>query len=210
MFYDPRIDLRPEPLTFNPFNALVAPRPIGWIGTLSAAGEANLAPFSYFNAFSADPPVVGFAPNAKAAPDEAKDTLANLREVAEFTVSVVSAELAEPMNQTSRAVPRGVDEFALARLTAAPSRQVRPPYVGEARAVLECTVADVVALPTRPGGRSSHLVIGEVVGIHIDDSLIRDGRVDLRLLRPVSRLGYMDYSIVESLFEMPRPDSGSG
>tara|TARA_Y100001933_G_scaffold220915_1_gene230441 strand:+ start:943 stop:1575 length:633 start_codon:yes stop_codon:yes gene_type:complete len=210
VFYDPRIDPRPAPLQFNPVNALVAPRPIGWIGTLSAAGETNLAPFSYFNAFSADPPVVGFAPNAKVAPDQAKDTLANVREVAEFTVSVVSAELAQAMNETSRPVPRGVDEFALAGLTAAPSRHVRPPHVGEAKAVLECTVAQVIALPSRPGGRASHLVIGEVVGIHIDESVIREGRVDLRLLRPVSRLGYLDYSIVDSLFEMPRPDGDGG
>lgn len=206
MFYDPRLDLRPEPLSHNPLNALVAPRPIGWIATVSAAGEPNLAPFSYFNAFSADPPVVGFAPNAKGSDGEAKDTLANVRDVAEFTVNVVSADLAAAMNATSRVLPRHVDEFTVAGLTARPSRQVRPPHVGEARAVLECTVSSIVALPSRPGARASHLVIGEVVGIHIDDALIRDGRVDTLALRQVSRLGYLDYSIVESLFEMPRPD----
>jgi len=206
VFYDPREGVKAPGLGHNPLNALVGPRPIGWITTLDGAGRANLAPFSYFNAFSADPPVVGFAPNAKGAEGEAKDTLANVREVAEFTVNVVSAELAEAMNATSRAVPRGVDEFALAGLTARPSRQVRPPHVGEARAVLECTVASIVALPSRPGGRASHLVIGEVVGIHIDDALIRDGRVDTLALRQVARLGYLDYSRVESLFQMPRPD----
>jgi len=206
VFYDPRLDLRPAPLAHNPLNALVAPRPIGWIGTVSADGEPNLAPFSYFNAFSADPPVVGFAPNAKSADGEAKDTLANVREVAEFTVNVVSAELAEAMNASSRPLPRGVDEFAHAGLTVRPSRQIRPPHVGEARAVLECTVSSIVALPARSGGRASHLVIGEVVGIHIDDALIRDGRVDTLTLRQVARLGYLDYSLVEALFEMPRPD----
>lgn len=206
MFYDPRLDLRPAPLAHNPLNALVAPRPIGWIGTVSPDGEPNLAPFSYFNAFSADPPVVGFAPNAKGADGEAKDTLANVREVAEFTVNVVSADLAEAMNATSRTLPRGVDEFALAGLTAEPSHHIRPPHVGEAKAVLECIVSSIVALPSRAGARASHLVIGEVVGIHIDDSLIRDGRVDTLALRQVSRLGYMDYSILDSVFEMPRPD----
>lgn len=206
MFYDPRDDLRPAPLSHNPLNALVAPRPIGWIGSVSAGGEPNLAPFSYFNAFSADPPVVGFAPNAKGADGEAKDTLANVRETGEFTVSVVSAELAAAMNETSRVVPRGHNEFELAGLTAAPSRLVRPPHVGEARAVLECTVLQIVALPAHPGKRASHLVLGEVIGIHIDDDLIRGGRVDTLGLRQVSRLGYMDFSVVDNLFELPRPD----
>jgi flavin reductase (DIM6/NTAB) family NADH-FMN oxidoreductase RutF len=205
MFYEPRVDLKPPPLRHNPLNALVAPRPIGWIGTVTADGAMNLAPFSYFNAFSADPPVVGFAPNAKPGADDAKDTLANVREVGEFTVSIVSAELAAAMNETSRDVPRGDSEFALAGLTAAPSRMIRPARVGEARAALECVVVQIVALPARPGGRASHLVLGEVIGIHIDDALIRDGRVDTLALRQVSRLGYFDYSVVESLFDMPRP-----
>jgi flavin reductase (DIM6/NTAB) family NADH-FMN oxidoreductase RutF len=206
MYYDPRIDVRPAPLAHNPLNALVSPRPIGWIGTLSADGEENLAPFSYFNAFSADPPLVGFAPNAKASGDGAKDSLANVRAVPEFTVSIVSADLAEAMNRTSAVLPHGDSEFRHAALTSAPSRGVRPPYVGEARAALECRVFDIVSLPARPGGRHSHLVLGEVVGIYIDDALIRDGRVDVLALKPVSRLGYFDYSVVESLFEMRRPD----
>lgn len=206
MYYDPRIDLRPAPLAHNPLNALVAPRPIGWIGTISATGEENLAPYSYFNAFSADPPVVGFAPNAMASGDGAKDSLSNVRDVGEFTVSIVSADLAEAMNQTSAPLPRGESEFRHARLTSAPSRAVRPPHVGEARAVLECRVFDIVELPARTGGRHSHLVLGEVIGIYIDDALIRDGRVDVLALKPLSRLGYFDYSVVESLFEMRRPD----
>jgi flavin reductase (DIM6/NTAB) family NADH-FMN oxidoreductase RutF len=206
MYYDPRIDPRPAPLSHNPLNALVAPRPIGWIGTVSADGAENLAPFSYFNAFSADPPVVGFAPNEKLPGGGPKDTLANVRAVPEFTVSVVSAQLAEAMNRTSAVLPAGVSEFRHAGVRSAPSRAVRPPHVGEARAVLECQVFDIVALPSKPGGRGSHLVLGEVIGIHIDDALICDGRVDVLALRPVSRLGYFDYSLVESLFEMRRPD----
>ena len=206
MFFDPRVDVRPAPLTHNPLNALVAPRPIGWIGTVSATGAENLAPFSYFNAFSADPPVVGFAPNARQDGAGAKDTLANVRAVPEFTASVVSRPLAEAMNQTSQVLAAGESEFRLAGLTSAPSRMVRPPHVGEARAVLECRVVEIVSLPRRPGGRGSYLVIGEVVGIHIDDDLIKDGRVDSLALAQVARLGYFDYCSVATLFEMPRPD----
>lgn len=205
MFYDPREDLRPAPLTHNPLNALVAPRPIGWVGSVSAAGVRNLAPFSYFNAVSADPPVVVFAPNSRGNGAD-KDTLANVRAVGEFTVSIVSAPLARAMNETSREADPEVDEFALAGLTAASSRLVRPCRVGEARAALECTVWDIVPLPARPGGRESHLVIGNVIGIHIDDALIVKGRVDTAALDPVARLGYFDYATLGALFEMPRPD----
>lgn len=206
MFYDPRQGLRPAPLSHNPLNALVAPRPIGWIGTVSAAGAENLAPFSYFNAFSADPPIVGFAPNARADGSAAKDTLANVREVAEFTASVVSLNLAGAMNETSRTLRRGESEFSAAGLTSAASRNVRPPHVGEARAVLECRVLDIVDLPPGRDGRGSHLVIGQVIGIHIDDTLIRDGRIDSLALAQVARLGYTDYCSVASTFEMARPD----
>jgi len=206
MFYDPRDNPRPAPLTHNPLNALVAPRPIGWIGSLSAAGEENLAPFSYFNAFSAEPPVVAFAPNAKQGGGGPKDTLANVREVPEFTASIVSEALALRMNETSRVLARGVSEFAAAGLTAAASRLVRPPHVGEALAVLECRVFDIVALPTQSGGRGSHLVIGEVIGIHIDDALIENGKVNTLALHHVARLGYFDYTIVRELIEIPRPD----
>lgn len=206
MFYDPRETLRPPALGHNPLNALVAPRPIGWIATLDGEGRVNLAPFSYFNAFSADPPVVAFAPNDRDEAGTAKDTLANVRVVAEFTASIVSYALAERMNETSRELPPGASEFASAGLTPAPSRVVRPPRVGEARAALECRVFDVVALPARAGGRGSHLVIGEVVGIHIDDALIEEGRVDQLALAQVARHGYADYSVVRALFAMPRPE----
>lgn len=205
MFYDPREDLRPAPLAHNPLNAIVAPRPIGWIGSMSAAGDVNLAPFSYFNAVSADPPVVVFAPNEKAGGGP-KDTLANVRAVGEFTASVASEPFALAMNETSRVAPHGVSEFTLAGLEAAPSRLVRPPHVAGARAVLECQVFDIVALPSPAGGRGSHLVIGVVIGIHIDDSLIVDGRVDTIALAPVARLGYFDYTVVRERFVMKRPD----
>jgi flavin reductase (DIM6/NTAB) family NADH-FMN oxidoreductase RutF len=207
MHYDPRIDLKPSPLKYNPLNALVAPRPIGWITTLDGRGRINLAPFSYFNAFSSDPPIVGFAPNAQPGGGNEKDTLRNVREVPEFTASIVSADLAKPMNETSRGLPYGESELDAAGLTAAASRNVRPPRVGEARAALECRVFDVIALPAGRDGRSSHLVLGEVIGVYIDDTLIlANGRVDSLALAQVARLGYNDYTNVAALYEMRRPD----
>ncbi len=206
MFYDPREDPQPEPLGHNPINALVAPRPIGWIASLSADGAPNLAPFSYFNAFSADPPVVAFAPNEKSGAGGPKDTLANVRSVPEFTASLVSEPLAQRMNESSRVLPHGVSEFIEAGLTPAASRLVAPPYVGEALAALECRVFDIIELPGRPNGRRSHLVIGEVVGIHIDDGVIVDGRIDSLALAQLARLGYHDYTVVRELIEIPRPD----
>ena len=207
MYYDPRVDLKPAPLTHNPINALIAPRPIGWIGTKAADGSVNLAPFSYFNAFAADPPVVAFAPNSKDTAGAPKDTLANVLEVPAFTVSIVSRTLAEQMNQTSADYPHGTSEFSQSGLTAAAAKSVSPPYVGEALAALECQVYDIHKLPSRPGGRQSHLVIGEVVGIHIRDELIVDGKLDTLAMQQVSRLGYFDYSSVDHLFEMLRPDA---
>lgn len=207
MQYDPRIDLKPAPLKYNPLNALVAPRPIGWITTLDVQGRINLAPFSYFNAFSSDPPIVGFAPNAHPSGASAKDSLRNVREVAEFTASIVSADLAQPMNETSRGLPYGESELDAVGLTAAASMNVRPPRVAEARAALECRVFDVIALPAGRDGRTSHLVLGEVVGVYIDDALIlANGRVDSLALAQVARLGYSDYTNVAAIYEMRRPD----
>lgn len=206
MHYDPRIDLKPAPLKFNPLNALVAPRPIGWITSIDREGRVNLAPFSYFNAFSADPPIVGFAPNAH--PNGgSKDTLRNVQEIPEFTASIVSADLAEPMNETSRQLPYGENELIAAGLTAVASKYVRTPRVGEARAALECRVFEIVALPAGTDGRGSHLVLGEVVGVYIDDALIgSNGRIDSIALGQVARLGYHDYANVTSIYEMRRPD----
>ncbi len=205
MHYDPRIDLKPAPLRFNPLNALVAPRPIGWITTMDRDGNINLAPFSYFNAFSSDPPIVGFAPNAHPNGGN-KDTLRNVEAVPEFTASIVSAHLAVQMNETSRQLPYGENEMAAAGLTAVASQYVRTPRVGEARAALECRVFEIVTLPAGKDGRGSHLVLGEVIGVYIDDALISNGRVDPVALAQVARLGYHDYTNVAAVYEMRRPD----
>jgi flavin reductase (DIM6/NTAB) family NADH-FMN oxidoreductase RutF len=205
MYYDPRENLAPPPLSSNPLNALVAPRPIGWISTIDATGRVNLAPFSYFNAVSADPPVVVFAPNEKSK-GTPKDTLRNVHEVPEFVANLAHASLRSQINETSRVLPHGVDELAAVGLTATASRAVQPPRIAECKAALECRVHDIVELPHREGGRRSHLVIGVVIGIFIADDLIENGRVSAIRLGQLARLGYSEYTSVESTFSMRRPD----
>lgn len=204
MFFEPSKGMRPSPLKHNPLNALVCPRPIAWVSTVSRDGSVNLAPFSYFNAVAADPPCVMFAPNAAKA-DHLKDTYRNLCEVPEFVVNLVGVALAEPMNASSAAFPYDVDEFGACGLEAIASRVVRPPRVQRSKAALECTVYEIVHLPTAADGRRNHVVIGEVVGIHIDDDLIVDGRVDEARLEPLSRLGYFNYAGLADIFELRRP-----
>jgi flavin reductase (DIM6/NTAB) family NADH-FMN oxidoreductase RutF len=205
MFFEPANGMRPAPLTHNPLNALICPRPIGWVSTVSPDGIPNLAPFSYFNAVSANPPFVVFAPNA-ASPDRLKDTYRNLQDVPEFVINLVDKSLVEEMNTTSASYGSDVDEFAECGLEAAACKIVRPPRVKRSRAVLECTVFEIVALPSGSDGRQSQVVIGEVVGIHIDDELIVDGKVDEARLDPVARLGYFNYAGLGPIFELRRPD----
>lgn len=197
--------MRPPPLTHNPFNALVMPRPIGWISTVNRTGQPNLAPFSYFNGVSSDPPYVMFAPNAKG-PHEAKDTYNNLLEVPEFVVSLVSQPDLLLMNASSKPFAREIDEFAACGIDPQPSKLVRPPRVASAPAALECRVYDIVHLPAGSDGRQSHVVIGEVMGIFIRDDVIIDGKIDERRILPVTRLGYMNYSVLGDVFVMERPE----
>lgn len=204
MFFRTRDGMRPAPLTHNPLNALVGPRPIAWISTVAADGTPNLAPFSYFNAVSADPPFVMFAPNAKG-PGAAKDSYANLSAVPEFVVSLVSRAQAAQMNATSKAYGHGVNEFERCGIAAAPCHTVRPPMVAASLAALECRVYEVVALPVGSDARESHVVIGEVTAIHIDDSVIEDGQISERRLDPLARLGAFNYGTLGEIFAIPRP-----
>jgi flavin reductase (DIM6/NTAB) family NADH-FMN oxidoreductase RutF len=198
MFYDPRTGGHGLPR--NPFLALVAPRPIGWISTLSPDGVPNLAPYSFFNAFSTDPPVVGFSSSGP------KDSLANVEATGCFVVNIVGSTLARAMNATSAAVKPGVDEFALAGVSAIPGNAVGAPRVAEAPAALECLHVRTIALTNAAGApANAFLVLGEVVGIHIDDSILTDGFVDVAKLQPLARLGYMDYAVVAESFAMERP-----
>jgi flavin reductase (DIM6/NTAB) family NADH-FMN oxidoreductase RutF len=200
MFFRPGID--GHGLAHNPFKALVAPRPIGWISSLDTAGQANLAPYSFFNAVADTPPMVMYASNGrKVGRDEGKDTASNIAATGEFVCNVVPYRLRDAMNASSGPYPAAEDEFARAGLTKAPSRVVAPPRVAEAPAALECRLWRIVDL----AGAANVMVIGEVVGIHVDESVIRDGRIDVTAYQPLARLGYRDYSAVQEVFALVRP-----
>jgi len=201
MFYEPA--RRNHGLRYDPFKALVAPRPIGWIGTKGKDGSVNLAPYSFFNAVAGRPPMVMFSSEGE------KDSIRNLRETGEFTCSIVGLDLAEAMNVTSAGVARGVDEFQLAGLRAVPSRLVGAPYVAGAPAALECRLLQIIEPLDLDGQRCENIIaIGQVVGVHIEDWVIEDGLVKVERFKPVARLGYNDYAAVERVFEMGRPANG--
>jgi flavin reductase (DIM6/NTAB) family NADH-FMN oxidoreductase RutF len=188
-------------LKFDPFKAIVAPRPIGWITALGPNGEINLSPYSYFNAISSRPHIVMFSSEDK------KDAVSFIEETGEFTCSLVTRPLAEQMNLTSAPLPRGTSEYGHAGLAMAASTFVRPPRVAASPAALECRLLSIQQLRDLDGAAVPRwLVMGQVVGIHIDDALIRDGRFDTAAARPIARCGYNDYAEVDELFELVRPD----
>jgi flavin reductase (DIM6/NTAB) family NADH-FMN oxidoreductase RutF len=204
MFY--RTD-QPHGLPHNPFNALVVPRPIGWISTVDREGRANLAPYSFFNAVAYTPPQVVFSGTGAHSAGGLKDSIQNVIDTGQFVCNLVTVELARAMNTSSASAPRDVDEFEVAGLTKAPGTLVDVPRVRECPAHLECTLVRVVELDTvDPEQAPNRLVIGKVVGIHIADEVLTDGLVDMAKLRPLARLGYMDYAPVEGVFEMMRPN----
>lgn len=191
-------------LKHDPFKAIVAPRPIGWIGTKAADGRLNLSPYSFFNAVSDKPKLVMFSSSGH------KDSVTNIEETGVFTCSLASRHLAEQMNMSSIAVPRGVDEFELAKLTPVTGRLVDAPYVGEAYAALECRATHILR-PLDIEGRESDnwVVFGQVVGIHISPEIVRDGMLDMAVMRPLGRMGYMDYADGGAeVFAMTRPKAG--
>ncbi len=196
MFYDTQSNA--HGLRHDPFKAIVAPRPIGWISTLGPDGIVNLAPYSFFNAVAENPPYVMFASAGR------KDSQRNAEATGEFVCSIVSYDLREAMNLTSASVGPDIDEMALAGLAPAPSRLVKPPRVAPAPAALECRYWKTVPLPSR-GAEGYAMVIGEVVGVHIEDRFIVDGRVDTVAMQPIARMGYGDYAVVEGKFSLRRP-----
>jgi flavin reductase (DIM6/NTAB) family NADH-FMN oxidoreductase RutF len=202
MFYD--TESNAHGMAHDPFKAIVAPRPIGWIGSKGRDGSLNLSPYSFFNAVGDRPKMVMFSSSGR------KDSLRNVEETGVFTASFVSRSLLDQMNASSAAVPYEEDEFALAGLTAGQGRLVDAPYVGQAAAALECRVTKVLTLPDMDGNDTdSHAVFGQVVGIHIADAMIRDGRFDLAVADPIMRLGYMDYAGMGPVFELKRPGQRS-
>jgi flavin reductase (DIM6/NTAB) family NADH-FMN oxidoreductase RutF len=197
MFYEPA---RGHGLAHDPSKAIVSPRPVGWISTCNAAGAVNLAPYSFFGMLESDPFLVWFSSSGE------KDSVAFARETGEFVVSLAGRDLAAKMVATSVDAPRGVSEFGYAGLDPEPSRLVRPPRVRGALAALECKVTDIVTPKTYSGAPcDARVVTGEVVGVHIDDATIVDGRFDVVKAGNVARLGYFDYLTVDSIFEMRRP-----
>ena len=204
MFYEP--DKDDHGLPFNPYKSIVVPRPIGWISTLSAEGVVNLAPYSQFNNLAYDPPYVMFAGNSLPRNGRRKDSVKYATDSCEFVVNMATYDLREAVNLTSQLVARGVDEAALAGLEMIPSRIVRPPRVAASPVHLECRFHCSLALPANAPDQVHHVVIGRVVGVHIrDDALTPDGKLDVARIRPLARLGYFDYTQVDSVFTM-RPD----
>jgi flavin reductase (DIM6/NTAB) family NADH-FMN oxidoreductase RutF len=199
IFYEPQQRDR-SLFPHDPFKALVVPRPIGWIATVSARGDVNLAPYSYFNAFSSNPPIVGFSSEGD------KDSSTFAMETGEFVWSMATWELRDEMNASAASLPRGQSEFMHAKLETAPSRLVKPPRVAASPASFECRVTELVKLKDVDGRDSGRrLVLGRVVGIHLDERFVREGRVDSAAMRPIARGGYDEYSVVERVFSMPRP-----
>ena len=203
MYYEP--GHQHHGLRHDPFKSLVVPRPIGWISTVCRDGIVNLAPYSYFNAVSHNPPVVLFGPGPHPS-KQLKDSRRNAEETGEFVVNIVIDELREQMNFTSADSPSDVDEMARAGLEPLPSRLVKPPRVAGSPAHLECKYLQTVELPSDDPTAAPAIVLGTVVGIHIDESILTDGMVDMNKFRPVARLGYMDYTVVDNVFTMNRPD----
>jgi flavin reductase (DIM6/NTAB) family NADH-FMN oxidoreductase RutF len=199
-FYEPAAG---HGLPHDPFKAIVAPRPIGWISTRNAAGVPNLAPYSFFNAVCSTPPLIAFSSAGR------KDSLANAEATGEFVWNMATRALADAMNASSATVPPEVDEFVLAGLEAAPSRLVRPPRVAASPASLECRVVAIHELKGVDGRSAGHwLTIGEVVGVHIRTEFLRDGLFDTGAAHPIMRAGYRDEYVEatpETIFRMARP-----
>ncbi|UWM83617.1 flavin reductase family protein [Rhizobium sp. SRDI969] len=198
MFYT--TDSNRHGLAHDPFKAIVSPRPIGWIGSKGRDGSINLAPYSFFNAVADRPKLVMFSSAGS------KHSQRNAAETGVFTCNFVSRDLAEKMNLSSAALAYGDSEFDFAGLTPKQAELIDAPYVGEAFAVLECKMTEIIEPKTLSGAPSENvLVFGEVIGIRIDEAIVRDGRLDMSIARPLARMGYMDYSEGSDVFEMVRP-----
>jgi len=208
MFYEPgKTD---HGLSKNPFNSLVIPRPIGWVSSVDREGIVNLAPYSFFNAVSYRPPTVMFSASrgASSPDDNHKDSQRNIEETGEFVCNLTTWDTREAMNATSASVAKDVDELALAGLTSEASQVVKPPRVAEAPVHLECKYLKTVELPGDTPNDVYCVIFGQVVGVNIRDEFItEDGILDVGKMRPIARLGYQDYAVVNSdtIFTLHRP-----
>ena len=200
MFYEPK---NGHGLPHNPFNAIVTPRPIGWISTRGADGLDNLAPYSFFNAVAYEPPQVMFA-STSAKPDrgDTKDSVANIRDTGVFAVNVVAHAARDAMNRSSGSWRKDEDEFAIAGVEKAACQTINCPRVSDAPATLECVLTQIVKLP----GAHNFVVFGEVTGVHLRDDCLVDGTFDVTTYQPLARMGYRDYATVREVFSLKRPD----
>lgn len=199
MFYEPKDG---HGLPHNPFNALITPRPIGWISSRSSKGYDNLAPYSFFNGVAYTPPQVMFSSTSgKPDQDGVKDSVANIRETGVFCVNVVAYDMAQVMNQTSGPWPKEVDEFADAGIEKAECQLIDCPRVANAPANLECRLTRIVKIE----GEANTVVFGEVIGIHMRDDCLVDGIFDARVYQPVGRMGYRDFTRATEFFTLKRP-----
>lgn len=189
----------------DPFNAIVVPRPIGWISSIDRNGIVNLAPYSFFNAVAYSPPQVMFAATGSHSQGGKKDSIKNVEETGEFVVNLATWDLREQMNASAVPAPSEINEFTYCGLTESPSKIVTPPRVAESPVHLECIYTQTVNLPASDEDGSNTVVFGEVVGIHIADRAIKDGYLDTVELKPIGRLGYLDYTTVTEPFSMDRP-----
>ena len=198
MFYDARKN--DHGLPHDPVKAIIAPRPIGWITSMSAKGEINLAPYSFFNGVSSRPSVVMFSSEGR------KDSLEFIIETKEFVCNLATWHLRDAMNKTSAPMARGVNEMEQAGLAAAPSRLVKPPRVAASPCALECQLLQIVPINDIEGRSiDCHVVFGQVIGVHIDDQFIRNGLLDTAAMKPIARCGYHNYAVIESEFRLVRP-----
>lgn len=220
MFYDSEARMNGGtdlPLPFNPFKALVAPRPIGWISTLTEDGRVNLAPYSYFQAIADGPDIVMFSATPELRVREGEQTLSfgkqrkhsetNAAASGEFVCNIVSYEQATAMNATSAHLPAETSEADYAGIAMVPSRKVKTPRVAGSPAALECLFLETRPVPKRGGLHRYQMVFGEVVGIHIDDRFVKAGRVDTAAMQVLTRLGYDEYAVLDKTFSMSRPDN---
>jgi len=205
MYYDP--GKNDHGLARGPFKSCVVPRPIGWISTVSAAGIHNLAPYSQFQNLGFDPAYVMLSAN-QGQPGRRKDTVVNIEETGEFVYNMATYDLRDAVNRSAADVPPEVDEFDLAGVTKAPSVLVKAMRVAESPIQFECRYYQMVRLPGRGGLGAADVIIGRVVLVHIkDEFILPDGRIDILRIRPLARLGYYDYTTVDSVFEMVIPGS---
>ena len=200
MFYEPP-NRDKAVLPHDPLKAVVAPRPIGWISTVSASGVANLAPYSFFNMFAENPWIVGFSSNTL------KDSVSNIAETREFVYNLATRAQLDQVNRTSVPAPPDIDEFVFAGIESAPSRIVAPKRVAASPCAFECKWIETINLKGLSGKPANwYLVLGEVIGVHIDDSVINGkGILDIERMQSLARCGYMDYTSVEKVTSLNRP-----